>query len=32
MKIDEMWIRAHLPEEYAYEPLGDFSEYSTDGL
>lgn len=26
MKIDEMWIRAHLPEEYAYEPLGDFNE------
>lgn len=32
MKIDEVWLRSLLPEEYANEPIGDFSEYDLDGF
>ena len=32
MTFDERWIRAHLPEEYAAEPIKCFSCYFLDGL
>ncbi len=32
MKIDEKWIRSHLPPDCADEPIDIFSGYYLDGL
>ena len=32
MRIDKDWIRAHLPEDCADEPIDVFSGYYVDGL